>query len=629
MASAPTGKSSADRTRLSSGASASAPASKARRIASIDGGPSPGRRFLLRPTLPCCANDEAPAPFVSGTKGMIRVRHETGGAMKVTRHFVRVGEREVHYRRAGNGPPFVLFHVSPQSSAFVIPGMLPLADSHTLIALDTPGYGESDALPNSAPTMVDYADAALETLGALGLGKVPIFGSHTGANIAVELARRAPDRVAALVLDGLSLNSPEVSHDRIASYAPTFQPSADGAHLAWAWQHTRDQLIFWPWYEPHRPNRLKQGIKGPDFVHDVVLAKMAATRYWLGYRAAFGHDYRDALYNCPAPIYFVTPNADVHTAVERSLKGLPAHMYFIDTDHDGQVDAIAGALAKVKGDPSVGPAAKPGHRRRLYRDFVTVGDGQRLVRRGGVESGKPLVLLHGAMGTSAALVDRATALAAKRPVLAIDIAGNGDSDPLPKKDADLAAYAEDVRAAIKAAGVDGYDLYGEGLGAILALEVARQGNAGKVILDRPERPDAATRKDMIANVAPIIDARFDGGHFLTAWHMLRDAALFYPWYRTTADAVRDIEPDVEPAMLQARLLPWLKGRLTYGDYVRAALRADPDKLIAATRQPCLVFGTAGDLIADHARRVASALTQSTLLETERVAPPTTAMTQFL
>ena len=87
----------------------------------------------------------------------------------VTRHFVRIGDREVHYRRAGQGPPFVLLHVSPQSSAFVLPAMMPLADRHTLIALDTPGYGESDPLRNSAPAMADYADALIETLAALGL----------------------------------------------------------------------------------------------------------------------------------------------------------------------------------------------------------------------------------------------------------------------------------------------------------------------------------------------------------------------------------------------------------------------------------------------------------------------------
>ena len=70
----------------------------------------------------------------------------TSRVMNITRHFVRAGGREVHYRRAGSGPPFVLFHVSPQSSAFVLPHLLPLADRYTLIGLDTPGYGESDPL---------------------------------------------------------------------------------------------------------------------------------------------------------------------------------------------------------------------------------------------------------------------------------------------------------------------------------------------------------------------------------------------------------------------------------------------------------------------------------------------------
>jgi pimeloyl-ACP methyl ester carboxylesterase len=551
--------------------------------------------------------------------------------MQVSRHFVRVGEREVHYRRAGSGPPFVLFHVSPQSSAFVIPALLPLADRYTLIALDTPGYGESDPLIQTAPSLADYAETVLETLDALGIGRAPFYGSHTGANVAVELARRAPERVAALVLDGLSLSTPDIAQDRTDHYAPPFVPTAGGEHLAWAWQHTRDQLLFWPWYEPHKANRLNGPMKNADYLHDVVLGKIAAADYWLGYRAAFNHDSRDAISQLSVDTFFVTAQADEHTAVERSLADLPANIRFVDTDEAGQLDAIRKILAQVHGDEAARPPADPVHRRNTYRSYVDSGGGERLVRRAGVMSGRPLVLLHGGMRSSALLTDQATAMASSRPVLSIDIAGNGDSDALDSENPSLDSFAQDIRQVIKGCGLDEFDLYGESVGATLAMEVTRQASdrVGKLILDRPEMPDADLRKDLIAHVAPAIEAQWDGTHFLTAWHMLRDAAMFWPWYRCSPDGLRDIEPEVEPVALQRRLLAWLKGRLTYGAYIRAGISANSDQLVSATRQPVLVIGTVGDILEDHASRTAAALPAARLLLVDGTRPPPSAMTVFL
>jgi pimeloyl-ACP methyl ester carboxylesterase len=551
--------------------------------------------------------------------------------MHITRHFVRIGDREVHYRRAGSGPPLVLFHVSPQSSAFVIRDLLPLADQNTLIALDTPGYGESEPLTRPAPTMPDYADAAGETLAALGIQRAMIFGSHTGANIAVELARRAPERVAGLILDGLSLSTPEVAQDRTRRYAPRFAPSDGGEHLAWAWQHTRDQLLFWPWYEPHRENRLQGDVKEAAFLHDVVLAKMAAADYWLGYRAAFSHDSRDALRELRTETYFVTAGGDAHTAVERQLADLPSCIHFVDTTPETQLGAIRQVLAKLNGDAVINPAAPPAHRQALYRTYVDLPQGQRLVRRCGPDGGRPLIMLHGGMRTSALLTPRANALATRRPVIAVDIAGNGDSDPLPGPDPDLANFAEDLRATIAACGLDEFDLYGESLGATLALEIARQSGsaAGALILDRPELPDAALRAEMLALVAPAIQARWDGSHFLTAWHMLRDSMLFWPWYRRTSGGMRAVEPEIEPVVLQQQLLAWLKGRLTYADYIHAALGVDPEPLLRGISHPTLVIGTRGDQLEAHARHAAATLAHGHFSTAQQLAPPIATLRSFL
>ena len=63
--------------------------------------------------------------------------------MTIKRHYAYAGERRVHYRRAGEGAPLVLLHASPGSSAGLVSLIEDLAEHYTVIAIDSPGYGES------------------------------------------------------------------------------------------------------------------------------------------------------------------------------------------------------------------------------------------------------------------------------------------------------------------------------------------------------------------------------------------------------------------------------------------------------------------------------------------------------
>jgi hypothetical protein len=80
----------------------------------------------------------------------------------------------VHLRYAGSGPPVVLLHDSPRSSRLHEPLLAALSDRFTVIALDTPGYGNSTPLAGDAPLRIaDFADALADTLQALGLRGLP------------------------------------------------------------------------------------------------------------------------------------------------------------------------------------------------------------------------------------------------------------------------------------------------------------------------------------------------------------------------------------------------------------------------------------------------------------------------
>ena len=78
--------------------------------------------------------------------------------MKMLRAYANLASGvQMHYRIAGSGPPVILLHPSPQSSRFSVPMALRLAKNFTAIAVDTPGYGQSDPLPGPSARTVRAA----------------------------------------------------------------------------------------------------------------------------------------------------------------------------------------------------------------------------------------------------------------------------------------------------------------------------------------------------------------------------------------------------------------------------------------------------------------------------------------
>ena len=99
--------------------------------------------------------------------------------MKITKHFVTVGKRRVHYLRAGSGPALAMLHASPCSAKVMRPLLPVFGERFTCLAFDTPGFGLSDKLAMPKPRIEDFADALAETLAALGVEQVATYGRHT------------------------------------------------------------------------------------------------------------------------------------------------------------------------------------------------------------------------------------------------------------------------------------------------------------------------------------------------------------------------------------------------------------------------------------------------------------------
>lgn len=169
----------------------------------------------------------------------------------IERAFVDGPYGQVHVRIAQPGvesdkAPLVLFHPSPYSSDYFVPFMHRLAKDRMVIAIDTPGYGDSDRPPAPA-TIAEYAASAREALEGLGFSssgdkQIDVLGYHTGGLIATELAIMEPALVRRLVLPGLPFF---VGEERRKTYEENVKPETlheDGEHLAAKWEFASGAL---------------------------------------------------------------------------------------------------------------------------------------------------------------------------------------------------------------------------------------------------------------------------------------------------------------------------------------------------------------------------------------------------
>lgn len=106
---------------------------------------------------------------------------------------------ELAYAELGEGTPLVLLHAFPLSRRmwqFQYDG---LTTQMRLVTPDLPGFGES-AVSADAPDLGVMADGVLALLDRLDLEDVLLGGLSMGGYVAMEILRRRPDRVRALVL---------------------------------------------------------------------------------------------------------------------------------------------------------------------------------------------------------------------------------------------------------------------------------------------------------------------------------------------------------------------------------------------------------------------------------------------
>jgi pimeloyl-ACP methyl ester carboxylesterase len=228
--------------------------------------------------------------------------------------YADIADGRVHLRRAGKQGeklPLLVFQSAPGSAAPLSGLIEGLAAEREVIAPDYLGNGDS-AKPLRKVDIALLARDARQLADQLHLERFDVWGTHTGALVALELALSAPDRVGRAVLEAPPLLPAEFSQDILANYLPPLVPDKWGLHVQQAWNMRRDMFLFWPWYRQQRDAVRPLGLPDDAKLHDWTIGLLKSGRtYDLSYRAAFEYDTARRLPRLTRPALICAGPADM------------------------------------------------------------------------------------------------------------------------------------------------------------------------------------------------------------------------------------------------------------------------------------------------------------------------------
>jgi pimeloyl-ACP methyl ester carboxylesterase len=242
----------------------------------------------------------------------------------VRRHYLDVdlgeaGAGQLHYRRAEptaglpRRTPVVCLHQTPTSSLEFEPLMRELARDRLVVALDTPGYGGSDG--PAGPRSIDWYAAilarAVESLGfgAGALGRPVLFGYHTGAVLAAQVALAAPALVAGIVLHGFPFRPPAERQQRLDALPRGLDVDGWWKKVEW----------YYDMHVRQAPARATLQERTRVFGQDMV----AGPDYWFTYHGVWTWPYEERLPRIAVPTLAIAADEVLAEATRATARLIP------------------------------------------------------------------------------------------------------------------------------------------------------------------------------------------------------------------------------------------------------------------------------------------------------------------
>jgi pimeloyl-ACP methyl ester carboxylesterase len=368
------------------------------------------------------------------------------------------------------------------------------------------------------------------------------------------LAHRHAQRIDVAIANGYTQMQPDELADILHHYLPPLTIESNGAHLLWAWSRMREQFIFFPWYARTPAARLASGMPNTQALHDAVMDLLrAGNGYSQAYRAAFEYDRAAVVSQIVAPTLIMTARTD---ALYRYLDAMPAPSASVTVqrpaDYLESRRFLQEALASHRGERDPSPAA---HTRpidaTLWREYLQTPHGSLFALRSNTGGGRPLLFCHGPTGSALGMREAMLPWLGQRPLLAVDLPGNGESDDLAEGHTSVTQRAECLADALKCTGFDDIDILAPDGGAAVAAELTRL------------RPQLVKNLLLTPQPPPFFGCRIEldeyGLHLLRVWNIVRDQQLYSPWHtRKRANVLNPSAAALDPAHIHARVLDVLK-----------------------------------------------------------------------
>jgi pimeloyl-ACP methyl ester carboxylesterase len=108
--------------------------------------------------------------------------------MSIESRWIEIGGLKLHYQQGGSGPPLVLIHGLLGGSFCWRSNLVELSQRYTVLAVDLPGSGLSDAPPDTDCGMRAQVNRLSRFIEELQLHEISLLGCSYGGAIALRLA---------------------------------------------------------------------------------------------------------------------------------------------------------------------------------------------------------------------------------------------------------------------------------------------------------------------------------------------------------------------------------------------------------------------------------------------------------
>ncbi len=213
----------------------------------------------------------------------------------------------IHYAVQGKGEPALVFiHCWSCNRHLWDNQVAEFSKTHRVVTIDLPGHGES-GLERKNWTVESFGDDVKQVVAKLNLKRVVLIGSSMGGPIALEAARRMPERVIGIVpVDTLQNVESKLTPDQLDGVFKALEADYKGASA-----NLMNQFFF----SPSTPEAVKQRV-----LADIASRPPATALAIL--RGIFAYDAAPALKETKVPIRAI--NSDLNpTSLEVNRKYAP------------------------------------------------------------------------------------------------------------------------------------------------------------------------------------------------------------------------------------------------------------------------------------------------------------------